>query len=70
MVKESHFKDFENLIKLNSSNVIEMGANDGESTSEILKLCPESKVFAFEPDQRAIKEFKKSFSRNNRVGFA
>jgi FkbM family methyltransferase len=67
MVKEFHFKDFENLIKLNPSNVIEIGANDGESTTEILKLFPESKVFAFEPDQRAIKEFKKRFSRNNRV---
>jgi FkbM family methyltransferase len=70
MVGEFHFKDFEDLVKLDSSIVIEIGANDGESTEEILKYFPKSKVFAFEPDKRAVEEFKKRFRGDNRVELA
>ena len=70
MVREFQFKDFEDLVKLDQSILIEIGANDGESTEEILKFFPDSKVFAFEPDQRAVQEFKKRFVRDDRIELA
>lgn len=67
MFKDFHFKDFEKLIKLNPSIIIEIGANNGETTEKFLELFPNSTVFAFEPDQRAVQEFKHRFMRNKRV---
>jgi hypothetical protein len=61
MVREFHFKDFTDLGKLDPSIEIKIGVDDEESAKEILRFFPESKVFAVEPGQRAVQEFKKLY---------
>jgi FkbM family methyltransferase len=38
--------------------ILEIGANDGSHTREFLKLFPNAKIYAFEPDPRAFEKFK------------
>jgi 2-O-methyltransferase len=45
--------------------VLEIGANVGDTTLEILRVMPNAKIFAFEPDPRAIEIFKASVSSEN-----
>lgn len=41
-----------------AATVLEIGANDGEDTLELLRAFPESHIFAFEPDPRPIARFR------------
>jgi len=38
--------------------ILDIGANDGGTSEQFAKLFPESRIFAFEPDQRPIARFK------------
>lgn len=38
--------------------ILEIGANDGSHTLEFLKLFPNARIYAFEPDPRAFAKFK------------
>lgn len=38
--------------------ILDIGANDGANTLGFLRLFPQAKIFAFEPDPRAIAKFK------------
>ena len=40
--------------------ILDVGCNDGTHTIAFLKLFPLSKIFAFEPDPRALESFRKS----------
>jgi 2-O-methyltransferase len=46
--------------------IIEVGANCGQTTAELLKAMPGATIFAFEPDPRAIAKFRNAIS-NPRV---
>lgn len=42
--------------------ILEIGANNGDHTARFLKLFPKAKLYAFEPDPRAIRKFKAQVS--------
>ena len=59
-----NFSRFKQLLDLNST-IIEIGSNNGETTKKFLKMFPDSKIYCFEPDNRAISEFEKQkFPKN------
>jgi len=42
--------------------ILEVGANNGHTTEQFLQEMPNSKIFCFEPDPRAIRKFRKRIS--------
>ena len=40
--------------------ILDIGANCGQTTAELLKVLPRATIFAFEPDPRAIAKFRHS----------
>jgi len=42
----------------NSGLVLEIGANDGQTTVEFIRNMPHARIICFEPDPRAIQKFK------------
>jgi 2-O-methyltransferase len=46
--------------------IVEIGANSGQTTVEMLKAMPDATIHAFEPDPRAIAKFRSTI-RNPRV---
>lgn len=42
--------------------ILEIGANNGDHTVRFLKLFPRARIYAFEPDPRAIRKFKAQVS--------
>ena len=65
--KEFKMSDLKKEIRIDPLVIIEIGANDGSTTEEFLRIFSNCKVYAFEPDQRAIQIFKKRFMGNGRV---
>jgi FkbM family methyltransferase len=56
-------QDMQELIGGTAAPVIlEIGANNGAHTARFLKLFPRGRVYAFEPDPRAIRKFKAQVS--------
>ncbi len=45
--------------------IIEVGANTGQTTIELLKYMPEATIYCFEPEPKAIIEFKKNVNYPN-----
>lgn len=45
--------------------IIEVGANCGQTTVELLKAMPSATIFAFEPDPRAIAKFRDAIENPN-----
>ena len=45
--------------------IIEVGANSGQTTVELLKVMPGATIFAFEPDPRAIAKFRAAIANKN-----
>jgi FkbM family methyltransferase len=45
--------------------IIEVGANCGQTTVELLKAMPSATIFAFEPEPRAIAKFRGAISNPN-----
>jgi FkbM family methyltransferase len=45
--------------------IIEVGANCGQTTAELLKAMPGATIFAFEPDPRAIAKFHDAIANPN-----
>src|SRR5262249_27963232 len=45
--------------------ILEVGANNGHTTEQFLQEMPNSKIFCFEPDPRAIRKFRKRISNPN-----
>lgn len=46
------------LLGTDAPVILEIGANDGSHTAQFVNLFPKAKVFAFEPDPRAVTKFK------------
>jgi 2-O-methyltransferase len=42
--------------------ILDIGANCGQTTAELIKVLPRAKIFAFEPDPRAIAKFRHNIS--------
>ena len=53
------------LIRTDSPVIFDVGANDGQTTLEFLQHFPNAKIFAFEPDPRAIAKFRSSVVASN-----
>ena len=53
------------LIGKHDPLILEVGANVGQTTEEFLLEMPNSKIFCFEPDPRAISKFKNRISNPN-----
>jgi FkbM family methyltransferase len=45
--------------------IIEVGANCGQTTLDLLKAMPGARIFAFEPEPRAIAKFREAISSPN-----
>jgi FkbM family methyltransferase len=46
------------LVGIAAPVILEIGANDGLTTLEFLKIFPSARIYAFEPDPRALGKFK------------
>lgn len=46
------------LLQTDSPVILDIGANDGETTADFLRQFPGARIAAFEPDPRAIRKFK------------
>ncbi|KYH01507.1 FkbM family methyltransferase [Bradyrhizobium sp. DOA1] len=44
--------------------ILDIGCNDGTDTKRFLELCPEARLYCFEPDPRAVVRFKKNLHRD------
>lgn len=60
-----HAADVRKLISCEDPLIIEVGANVGQTTAELLREMPNATVFAFEPDPRAIAEFRRNITHPN-----
>jgi FkbM family methyltransferase len=58
-------KEVKYLIGKSNPVIIEVGANIGQTTAEFIKEMPSATIYCFEPDPRAIHEFKKNISSPN-----
>jgi len=58
-------KEIKYLIGKRNPVIIEVGANTGQTTYEFLQEMPEATIYCFEPDPRAIAEFKKNINSPN-----
>ena len=46
------------ILGIKNPVILDIGANDGGTSEQFARLFPESRIFAFEPDQRPIARFK------------
>lgn len=53
------------LVGRNDPVIIEIGANCGQTTVELLKAMPDATIFAFEPEPRAIAKFRNAIASPN-----
>ncbi len=58
-------REIKYLIGKKSPVIIEVGANIGQTTAEFLKEMPGATIYCFEPEPRAIAEFKKNINSPN-----
>lgn len=52
-------KEIKYLVGKRNPVILEVGANIGQTTHKFLQEMPEATIYCFEPDPRAIAEFKK-----------
>ncbi len=57
--------DVRELVGRDEAVIIEVGANCGQTTAELLEAMPRARIFAFEPDPRAIAEFRRNIAKPN-----
>ncbi|MBK6652055.1 MAG: FkbM family methyltransferase [Betaproteobacteria bacterium] len=55
------------LVKRDDPLILEVGANCGQTTIELLKSMPDAIIHAFEPDPRAIAKFRHSLGASSKV---
>jgi len=53
------------LIGRDDPTILEIGANVGQTTEDMLREMPRSRIYCFEPEPRAIKKFKERISSPN-----
>jgi 2-O-methyltransferase len=57
----------QDLVGADARVILEIGANDGSHTVEFLRLFPDARIYAFEPDPRALSKFKSRVGQHPRV---
>jgi len=50
--------EIRDLLGMDAPVILDIGANCGQTTAELLTVLPQATVFAFEPDPRAIAKFR------------
>ena len=58
-------QEIRQLIGRDNPTILEIGANIGQTTIEFLKAMPHAKIYCFEPDPRAITQFKRNINNPN-----
>ena len=58
-------KALRHIIGKNDPVIVEVGANVGQTTAELLKEMPNARIYCFEPDPRAIKKFRDQIDSPN-----
>ena len=53
------------LVGKDNPTIVEIGANIGQTTAEMLKAMPNARIYCFEPDPRAIAKFKENVTNRN-----
>jgi FkbM family methyltransferase len=54
--------EIRDLLGKDAPVILDIGANCGQTTAELLKVLPRATIFAFEPDPRAIAKFRHNIS--------
>lgn len=54
--------EIRDLIGKDAPVILEIGANCGQTTGELIKSMPQATIFAFEPDPRAIAKFRQNIN--------
>jgi FkbM family methyltransferase len=62
---ETHL--FKKLMKLNPKIIFDVGANKGEYTKKLIKYCPNSQYYCFEPNKNTFKKLKHSLDKHNNI---
>ena len=57
-IKPVEFHLFAELLGRSNATILDVGANDGTHTNAFLSLFPHARVFAFEPEPRAIAKWR------------
>jgi len=57
--------DLERLVKTSHPVILEIGANGGSLTKDLLHHLPNARIISFEPDPRAIQKFKSNINSPN-----
>jgi FkbM family methyltransferase len=57
--------ELKKLIGRDDPVIIEVGANIGQTTEEFLREMPDARIFCFEPEPRAIRQFKSRIQSPN-----
>lgn len=55
-------EEIRDLIGKDAPVILEIGANCGQTTGELIKSMPRATIFAFEPDPRAIAKFRQNIN--------
>lgn len=58
-------QEIHQLVGRDNPTILEIGANIGQTTIEFLKAMPQAKIYSFEPDPRAITQFKRNINNPN-----
>jgi 2-O-methyltransferase len=53
------------LLGKDDPRIVEVGANCGQTTAELLRVMPAATIYAFEPDPRAIAKFRAAITNGN-----
>jgi FkbM family methyltransferase len=54
--------EIRNLLGTETPVILDIGANCGQTTAELLRVLPGARIFAFEPDPRAIAKFRQNIN--------
>jgi FkbM family methyltransferase len=62
---ETHL--FKKLMKLNPKIIFDVGANKGKYTKKLIKYCPNSQYYCFEPNKNTFKELKYKLNKYSNI---
>jgi FkbM family methyltransferase len=57
-LNEINLDVLQDILNAENMTIIEIGANDGKTTNQFVKMFPSANILCFEPDPRAIAKFK------------
>ena len=70
-IKKNNIKDFDDtlrkIFKESNLNIIDIGANTGQSIDRFKKLFNKSKIYSIEPSKHAFNKLKKNYNNIKNV---